>query len=141
MLSFCWVEYSFLWVLSFHHLKISCHLVLNLAEFLLKSQLIGVTGKLLFFPCCIYVFYLSLILDILIAVWLWYGSFWVDPVWDSLYILGLDICFLSQVRGSFQLLCLQICPLPLSHFSFWNPYKVNVSMIHTVPDVCNHLHF
>ena len=38
----------------------------------------------------------------------------------------LDVCVLSELE-SFQLLCLQICSLPLSLSSLWDPYNTNIS--------------
>ena len=66
----------------------------------------------------------------------WYGPLWVDPVWDSLCFLGLDVFFLSQVREiiSYYIFKYVLCPF-LSLFSFWDPYKVNVNVFDVVPEV------
>ena len=54
------------------------------------------------------------------------GPLWVGPVWHSLCFLYLNVCFLSQVREAFQLLCLQICSLPLSLSS---PFGISIMLV------------
>lgn len=46
----------------------------------------------------------------------WCEPLWADLVWDSLWYLDLDICFLSQVRGVFSYYSNKIF-----FFSFWDP--------------------
>ena len=43
----------------------------------------------------------SSIFAILITMF-WCVPLWVNPVWDSLYFLDLDVCFFSQVREVFS---------------------------------------
>ena len=48
----------------------------------------------------------------------WYGPLWVDPVWDSLCFLDLDVCFLPQVRNvfSYYVFTYVFCPFLSSPF-------------------------
>ena len=40
--------------------------------------------------------------DILITNMFWCGPLWADLIWDPLWFLDLDVCFLSQVREVFR---------------------------------------
>ena len=54
-------------------------------------------------------------------------------LFGTLCFLDLDVCFLSQVRKVFQILCLQICSLLLClSFPIWDPCNMNFSTLDVV---------
>lgn len=66
----------------------------------------------------------------------WCEPLWADLVWDSLWFLDLDICFLSQVRGFFSYYSnKEVSPPPLG------PCNVNVSILDVIPEISNYPRF
>ena len=101
--------------------------------------------RLMGVPLCVTCFFflaafnicsLSLIFAILIIMCLGVFLSWVNPVWDSPYLLHLDVCFLSQVRDVFSYYVFKYILSPfVSLFSFWDPYYANISALDVVPEV------
>ena len=79
-------------------------------------------------------FSLSLVFVILVIVSC-YESIWVYLVWDSMWLLFLDVCFLSQVRKVYSyyvfkyVLCLFICL-----FFFWDFSNAKGTMLDVVSE-------
>ena len=67
---------------------------------------------------------------------------WVNPVWDSLFILDLGKFFLSYFMEVFSYYLFKYFLSPfLFLFYFWDPYNVNVPVFSVVPDVSNFPYF
>ena len=92
-------------------------------------------GAPLYITCCFFLAAfntLSLIFPILSTIC---GLLWVNPVWDSLCFLDLDVSFPKSMKFSaINSLYKVLCPF-LSLFCFWNVYTENISMLYIFSEV------
>lgn len=94
-----------------------------------KSQLYGnsFVCNLLLFHGGFHILCLSLTFSILIMMFLRCGPLCIDPVWDSLHFLGLNVSF-SRLEKLSTILSSHIFSAPFTLFTFWDSYKSNVCM-------------
>ena len=70
----------------------------------------------------------------------WCGPFWIDPIWNSVCFLYLDICLFFQFRDAFSSSSSNMFSAPFSPFCSWDSYNVNVSIL-DVSEVCPYFLF
>ena len=76
-----------------------------------------------FFSIVVFIFCLTF--SILIMMFLRCGPLYIDPVWDSLCFLGLNVSF-SRLEKLSNILSSNIFSAPFALFTFWDSYKSNV---------------